>query len=195
MLLLVRSLQPTGCHWWPCQQKPWGRLSWSPERLDPGGAEPPGLRGLAQRVMRPNQTAAGQIGTSVHLQQPVPRKDVPHQAPDWTDQLDTLQGALLVNTPHMYDDVKAYLQEMLDIGAIWKSNSPWASMVILVQKKDGSLRFCIDLRKLNNWTVKDVYLLPLTACRDPSSSLHLTWSQGTGRSSWMMRASHWPHLL
>ena len=33
-------------------------------------------------------------------------------------------------------------------------------MVVLVWKKDGSLRFWIDLRKLNNWTLKDAYLLP-----------------------------------
>ena len=36
---------------------------------------------------------------------------------------------------------------MLDIGAIHKSHSPWASAVVLVWKKDGSLRFCIGLRK------------------------------------------------
>ena len=35
-----------------------------------------------------------------------------------------------------------------------------ASTVVLVWKKDGSLRFCINLRKLNNWTIKDAYLLP-----------------------------------
>ena len=63
--------------------------------------------------------------------------------------------------PHMHDDVRAHIQEMLDIGAICKSHSLWASTVVLVQKKDGSLRFCIDLRKLNNQTVKDAYLLPL----------------------------------
>ena len=51
--------------------------------------------------------------------------------------------------PHMYDDVRAHIQEMLDIGAIHKSHSPWASAVVLVCKKDGGLRFCIDLRKLN----------------------------------------------
>ena len=62
--------------------------------------------------------------------------------------------------PHMYDDVKAHLQEMLDIGAIRKSHSPWASPVVLVCKRDGSLRFCIDLRKLNNQTNKDTYSLP-----------------------------------
>ena len=100
--------------------------------------------------------------------------------------------------PHMYDDVKAYLQEMLNIGTNRKSHSPWASMVVLVQKKDGSLRFCIDLRKLNNQTIKDAYLLPalirpLIACRDCNGSPHLTWSLGTGRSRWTRRASHWQH--
>ena len=62
--------------------------------------------------------------------------------------------------PHIYDNVKANLQEMLDIGAIRMLHSPWASAVVLVQQKDWSLRFCIDLRKLNNKTIKDPYLLP-----------------------------------
>ena len=61
---------------------------------------------------------------------------------------------------HMYDDMKTHLQEMLDIDAIWKSHNPWVSAVVLVQKKDGSLRFCINLRKLNNRTIRDVYSLP-----------------------------------
>ena len=62
--------------------------------------------------------------------------------------------------PQMYDEVKAHIQEMLDLGAIRHSNSPWASAIVLVRKKDGRLRFCIDLRKLNNRTVKDAYSLP-----------------------------------
>ena len=49
---------------------------------------------------------------------------------------------------------------MLDLGAIRPSNSPWASAIVLVRKKDGRLRFCIDLRRLNNRTVKDAYSLP-----------------------------------
>ena len=62
--------------------------------------------------------------------------------------------------PHMYEDVRAHIQEMLDIGAICKLHSPWVSAVVLVQKKDGGLRFCIDLRKLNEQTIKDAYSLP-----------------------------------
>ena len=57
-------------------------------------------------------------------------------------------------------DMRAHIQEMLDIGFIHKLYSPWASMVVLVWKKDGGLRFCIGLRKLNNQTIKDAYSLP-----------------------------------
>ena len=49
---------------------------------------------------------------------------------------------------------------MLDLGAIRPSDSPWCSAVVLVKKKSGELRFCIDLRKLNARTVKDAYSLP-----------------------------------
>ena len=49
----------------------------------------------------------------------------------------------------MYEKVKAHIQEILDIGAVHPSNSPWASAVVLVWKKGGKLRFYIDLRRLN----------------------------------------------
>ena len=62
--------------------------------------------------------------------------------------------------PQIYDKVRAHIQEMLDLGAIRPSNSPWASAIVLVRKKDGRLRFCIDLRRSNNRTVKDTYNLP-----------------------------------
>ena len=60
----------------------------------------------------------------------------------------------------MYDEVKAHIQEMLDVGAIRPSNSPWTSAVILVQKKRWKLQFCINLWKLNARTIKDAYSLP-----------------------------------
>ena len=65
-----------------------------------------------------------------------------------------------MQTPHMYDDMRAHIQELLDISAIHWLHRLWAKAVVPVQKKDGGLRFCIDLRKLNNWTVKDAYSLP-----------------------------------
>ena len=63
-------------------------------------------------------------------------------------------------SPHQFEEVRKHLKEMEEVGAICRSNSPWASPVVLVKKKDGSLRFCIDLRKLNARTIKDAYSLP-----------------------------------
>ena len=49
---------------------------------------------------------------------------------------------------------------MLDAGVVRPSNSPWCNAVVLVRKKDESLHFCIDFRRLNALTVKDSHLLP-----------------------------------
>ena len=62
--------------------------------------------------------------------------------------------------PPMVDEVRQHIQEMLDGGAIRPSQSPWCNAVVLVRKKDGSLRFCIDFCKLNERTKKDAYPLP-----------------------------------
>ena len=62
--------------------------------------------------------------------------------------------------PHLYEELKAHLQEMVEVRAIRRSFSPWASSVVLVRKKDRELRFCIDLCRLNNRNVKDGYSLP-----------------------------------
>ena len=62
--------------------------------------------------------------------------------------------------PGLFEEVRAHLKEMLDAGAIRESESPYSSNVVLVRKKDGSLRFCIDFRKLNSRTIRDSYNLP-----------------------------------
>ena len=54
----------------------------------------------------------------------------------------------------------AQVQQMLSSGIIRPSNSPWASPVIMVKKKDSSLRFCVDFRQLNAATVKDAHPIP-----------------------------------
>ena len=56
--------------------------------------------------------------------------------------------------------VKEELQRMIDNYLIWPSNSPWTSPLVLVQKKNRTLRFCVDYRKLNAITKKDTYPLP-----------------------------------
>ena len=62
--------------------------------------------------------------------------------------------------PPQLDEVREHLKLMLDAGVIRPSNSPWCNAVVLVRKKNRSLRFCIDFRKLNSLTVKDSHPLP-----------------------------------
>ena len=52
------------------------------------------------------------------------------------------------------------IEEMHEQGVIEPSNSPWMSPIVLVKKKDGTQRFCVDYRKLNEVTRKDSYPLP-----------------------------------
>ena len=58
------------------------------------------------------------------------------------------------------DTVHQMIQDMLEQGVVQPSHSPWASPIVLVKKKDGSIRFCVDYRRLNSITKVDVFPLP-----------------------------------
>ncbi|GBO11904.1 Retrovirus-related Pol polyprotein from transposon 297 [Araneus ventricosus] len=58
------------------------------------------------------------------------------------------------------EEAERLFKEMVDNGIIEESSGPWASPIVLVKKKDGSTRFCVDYRKLNNITIKNSYHLP-----------------------------------
>ena len=63
--------------------------------------------------------------------------------------------------PAKLKELKAQLKDLLDKGFIRPSISPWGAMVLLVKKKYGSLRMCIDYRQLIKVTIKNKYPLPL----------------------------------
>lgn len=56
-------------------------------------------------------------------------------------------------------ELKTKLQELLDKGFIRPSMTPWGALVLLIKKKDGSMRLCINYRLLNKRTMKNRYLL------------------------------------
>lgn len=94
-----------------------------------------------------------------------PRGLPPSQDCDHTIPL--VPGAQPVNvrpyryTPIQKDEIEKQVKEMLDKGLIKPSASPFSSPVLLVKKKDGSWRFCVDYRHLNAITVKNKYPLPV----------------------------------
>jgi hypothetical protein len=64
-----------------------------------------------------------------------------------------------MSTPEL-QELKMQLKELLDLGLIRPSVSPWGAPVIFIRKKDRSWRLCIDYRQLNKATIKNQYPLP-----------------------------------
>lgn len=79
----------------------------------------------------------------------------------------TLPDAVPVNSrPYRYsplhkDEIEKQVKQLLLSGFITPSTSPYASHVLLVQKKDGSWRFCVDYRKLNEITIINRFPMPI----------------------------------
>jgi hypothetical protein len=82
-------------------------------------------------------------------------------------QIPLLPNSVPVNSrPYRYspqhkDEIEKQVRELLQAGLITHSTSPFASPVLLVLKKDGSWRFCVDYRKLNSMTIKNRFPMPL----------------------------------
>jgi hypothetical protein len=71
----------------------------------------------------------------------------------------------VITTPYKHpkkykDEIEKAIKELLDMGHIRPSSSPFASSVVLVKKKDGTMRMCIDYRALNKKTIKNRYPIP-----------------------------------
>ena len=62
--------------------------------------------------------------------------------------------------PTELKELKIQPQELMDKGFIRPSVSPWGAPALFVKNKDGTLRICIDYRKINKVTVKNKYPLP-----------------------------------
>jgi hypothetical protein len=95
----------------------------------------------------------------------IPTSLPPRRAYDHTIPL--IEGATPVNIrayrypPSLKDEIEHQVHVMLEQGLIQPSKSPFSSLVLLVQKKDGAWRFCVDYRYLNALTVKFVYPIPV----------------------------------
>ncbi|XP_051724240.1 uncharacterized protein LOC127498671 isoform X1 [Ctenopharyngodon idella] len=79
--------------------------------------------------------------------------------------IETEPGVVVSSRPYRLPEhkkkvVQAELGAMLDMGVIEESNSNWASPIVLVPKTDGSVRFCVDYRKVNAVSKFDAYPMP-----------------------------------
>ncbi|GJU72675.1 putative mitochondrial protein [Tanacetum coccineum] len=63
--------------------------------------------------------------------------------------------------PNQKDAIEGMVKELMDSGVIRASQSPFSSLIVMVKKKDGTWRMCIDYRQLNKHTVKDKFPIPV----------------------------------
>ena len=82
-----------------------------------------------------------------------------HHSIKLTDDIPINQPVRRIH-PNQLAEVKSHIDKLLKRGVIQESSSPYASPIVLVRKKDQSLRLCVDYRKLNAKTIKDAFPLP-----------------------------------
>ena len=105
-----------------------------------------GLLNKYSSVFSENDDDIGRTGVLKHK---IPTRDVQH-----------IKQPLRRVPYHMQKEMDEQIDKLLEKDVIEPSKSPWASGIVLVKKKDGSKRFCIDYRRLNDVTIKDAYPLP-----------------------------------
>ena len=89
------------------------------------------------------------------------------------------------------DITSSEMAKMLDAGVIEPASSEWASPVVLVPNKDGSLRFCIDYRRLNTKTVADAYPLPrMYDCIDSLRDVAIFTTLDCNSGHWQIPVAH-----
>lgn len=102
----------------------------------------------------------------------------PHREVEFT--IDLLPGTAPISlSPYRFAPaelvvLKEQLQELLSKGFIRPSTSPWGASALFAKKKDGSLRWCIDYRKLNQATAKNKYPLPRINTPCPEQTISST---------------------
>ena len=86
------------------------------------------------------------------------------------------------------DEAKKCLEEHLEAGVVRHSSSAWASPTVLVRKADGSVRYCVDFRKVNDRTVKDAYPLPrIDMCLDSLGNIKYFSTLDLQSGYWQIR--------
>ena len=117
-----------------------------PERLSP--LQQQQLNALFQEFSDVFSQGEDDLGSTPLLEHTIETHGPPLRQPYWRQN------------PAVRREEMAQVQQMLASNVIRPSNSPWASPVVMVRKKDGSLRFCVDFQQLNAATVKDAHPLP-----------------------------------